>query len=278
VTGVQTCALPISRGIWFSALASAIIGTQVLVSFDIISFDSHRFFEAKLPLFAIAIGGLMFGTGMVLTKGCISRLIVLAGTGNMRALIVCIIFSISAHATLKGIFAPLRVWAGSFTIDMGEKVGFFNLIGGAPLWTVLIISFTFLLIYKSGAKSSHIILAILIGLLMIQVITYFPMYKIIFLKEYGVPKNVIGKNIAKKELMKDISNSLINDLKNHITKDTNILIENGIPFDFLSIGLSYHNIQIIYGPLQKSMFDLEAYSENSQSKNLNNFNFCFFFY
>ncbi len=154
-----------ARGIWFSALASAIIGTQVLVSFDIISFDSHRFFEAKLPLFAIAIGGLMFGTGMVLTKGCISRLIVLAGTGNMRALIVCIIFSISAHATLKGIFAPLRVWAGSFTIDMGEKVGFFNLIGGAPLWTVLIISFTFLLIYKSGAKSSHIILAILIGLL-----------------------------------------------------------------------------------------------------------------
>ena len=112
---------------------------------------------------------------------------------------------------------------------------------------------------------------ILIGLLMIQVITYFPMYKIIFLKDYGVPKNVIGKNITKKELMKDISNSLINDLKNHIKKDTNILIENGIPFDFLSIGLSYHNIQIIYGPLQKSMFDLEAYLENSQSKNLNNF-------
>ena len=73
---------------------------------------------------------------------------------------------------------------------------------------------------------------ILIGLLMIQVITYFPMYKIIFLKEYGVPKNVIGKNIAKKELMKDISNSLINDLKNHITKDTNILIENGIHLIF----------------------------------------------
>ena len=112
---------------------------------------------------------------------------------------------------------------------------------------------------------------ILIGLLMIQVITYFPMYKIIFLKDYGVPKKVIGKNITKKELMKDISNSLINDLKNHITKDTNILIENGIPFDFLSLGLSYHNIQIIYGPLQKSMFDSEAYLKSSKLKNLKNF-------
>lgn len=112
---------------------------------------------------------------------------------------------------------------------------------------------------------------ILTGLLMIQVITHFPMYKIIFLKDYGVPKNIIGKNITKKELMKDISNSLINDLKNHTTKDTNILMENGIPFDFLSLGLSYHNIQIINGPLQKSMFDLDAYLKSSKLKNLKNF-------
>jgi len=112
---------------------------------------------------------------------------------------------------------------------------------------------------------------ILIGLLMIQVITYFPMYKIIFLKDYGVPKNVIGKNITKKKLMKDISNSLIEDLKNHTTKNTNILIGNGISFDFLSLGLSYHNIEIIYGPLKKSMFDADAYLKSSKLKNLKSF-------
>jgi hypothetical protein len=69
----------------------------------------------------------------------------------------------------------------------------------------------------------------------------------------------------------DISNLLIRDLRDHVKKDTNILIENGIPFDFLSLGLSYNNIQIIYGQLKKSMFQLEYYSKNSNSKNLKNF-------
>jgi len=71
-----------------------------------------------MPLLAIIFGGIMFGVGMVLTRGCISRLVVLTGTGNIRAFIVFIVFAITAHATLKGIFAPIRVWLGSFTLNL----------------------------------------------------------------------------------------------------------------------------------------------------------------
>ncbi len=112
---------------------------------------------------------------------------------------------------------------------------------------------------------------ILIGLIIIQVTTYFSVYKTIFLKDYGVPRNVMGKDLTTSKQMKDISNSLIKDLKNHITIDTNILMENGIPFDFLSLGLSYNDIKIINGPLKKSMFDSEAYLKSSKLKSLKNF-------
>lgn len=154
-----------ARGVWFTALAAAIIGTQVLVATDIISFADHRFFISDVPLVAIALGGLLFGAGMVLTRGCVSRLTVLTGTGNTRALIVLIVFAITAHAALKGILAPLRVWAGSFTVNFGETVSFANLAGGQTLWTIILAGGALALVYKSGAKRSHLALAVILGLL-----------------------------------------------------------------------------------------------------------------
>jgi uncharacterized membrane protein YedE/YeeE len=102
---------------------------------------------------------------MVLTRGCVSRLTVLTGTGNTRALIVLIVFAITAHAALKGILAPLRVWAGSFTVDFGNTVSFAQLPGGAILWTTLLAIGAISLVYKSGAKPTHIALAVILGLL-----------------------------------------------------------------------------------------------------------------
>ena len=154
-----------ARGVWFTALAAAIIGTQILVAMDVISFADHRFFISDIPVVAIALGGLLFGAGMVLTRGCISRLTVLTGTGNTRALIVLIVFAITAHAALKGVFAPLRVWAGSFSVDFGDTVSFAQLPGGATLWSILLSAAALSLAYKSGAKHTHLALAVILGLL-----------------------------------------------------------------------------------------------------------------
>jgi uncharacterized membrane protein YedE/YeeE len=154
-----------ARGVWFMALTAAIIGTQVLVATDIISFADHRFFVSEIPVVAIALGGLLFGAGMVLTRGCVSRLTVLTGTGNIRAMIVLVVFAITAHAALKGILAPIRVWAGSFTIDFGETVSFAQLPGGATSWTLLLSLAALSLVIKSGAKPTHLALAVILGLL-----------------------------------------------------------------------------------------------------------------
>ena len=85
---------PVARGIWFTALGAALLGTQFLAMNDYISFNGHRFFENDLPILAIVLGGILFGIGMVLTRGCISRLTVLAGTGNLRAVTAVIVFAI----------------------------------------------------------------------------------------------------------------------------------------------------------------------------------------
>ena len=124
--------------LWAIALATAIIGTQGAVAAGWISFDSHRLLTPDLPVAAILIGGLAFGAGMVLTRGCASRLTVLTGTGNLRALTVLLIFAIAAHATMKGLLAPLRTTVGSLTLPLGDAISLAALPGGAPVATLLL--------------------------------------------------------------------------------------------------------------------------------------------
>lgn len=93
--------------VWLVALGVAIAGTQLSVYAGWLDFTEHRFHAAAIPVLAIAVGGLLFGIGTVLTRGCASRLTVLAGSGNLRAVMVLIVFATVAHAALKGIFAPV---------------------------------------------------------------------------------------------------------------------------------------------------------------------------
>lgn len=150
-------------GIWLMALAVAVIGTQAAVLGGWISFDEHRFMAPALPLAAILIGGALFGAGMVLTRGCVSRLTVLTGTGNLRALLVLVIFAITAHATLKGILSPVRTALGSVTVDLGEVVSLAALPGGATVWAALIALAALAVALRSGNRLPALAGAALIG-------------------------------------------------------------------------------------------------------------------
>src|SRR5690554_5434976 len=127
-----------AAGVWLMALAVAVLGTQAAVMFGWIDFADHRFMVSEVPYLAIAVGGVMFGAGMILTRGCISRLAVLSGTGNLRAVAMLLLFAIVAHATLKGLLAPARVALGSVTVDLGANVSLAALPGGAGVWAGLI--------------------------------------------------------------------------------------------------------------------------------------------
>ncbi|MEZ5854890.1 MAG: YeeE/YedE family protein [Hyphomicrobiaceae bacterium] len=152
-------------GVWSMALAAAIIGTTAIVGLGLIDISQHRFLAGRLPIAAIILGGAMFGAGMVLGRGCASRLTVLAGTGNLRALSVLIVFAVLAHATLKGALAPARVWIGSFGVSIGSAASLSALPGGAPLVGAMFGAGLLVWALISRAPRRDLVLGGLIGIL-----------------------------------------------------------------------------------------------------------------
>ena len=152
-------------GVWLTALLVAVIGTQAAVGLGYVDFSDHRFAAAELPLMAILLGGVLFGAGMVLTRGCVSRLTVLGATGNLRAVFVLVVFAIVAHATLKGVLAPVRVSVGAVTVDMGGAALLSGLPGGALFWAGLLVAAIAAVVLRAGARPRDLVLAALIGAL-----------------------------------------------------------------------------------------------------------------
>ncbi|WP_416881794.1 YeeE/YedE family protein [Marivita sp.] len=154
-----------AMGVWLTALAVAVLGTQAGVLSGLITFDEHRFMAGDLPVLAIILGGLMFGAGMVLTRGCASRLTVLSATGNLRAVFVLMVFAITAHATLKGVLAPVRTTLGAFTVSLGDTLSLASLPGGAVLWSLVIALAALAFAARSGNRATTLIMAALLGAL-----------------------------------------------------------------------------------------------------------------
>ncbi|MEI2386773.1 YeeE/YedE family protein [Breoghania sp. JC706] len=107
--------------IWLLTFSAAVLGTQLLVFSDLAQLAEARQIASPQSLSGAALGGLMFGAGMVLARGCASRLLVLSATGNLRALLSGLVFAVVAQASLRGILRPLREWlaAGFTTTEIG---------------------------------------------------------------------------------------------------------------------------------------------------------------
>ncbi len=120
---------------WLIAFATAILAVQLLVLFNIIDVSETRFFSTAQSLSGAAIGGGLFGVGMVLARGCASRLLVLGASGNLRAIFSVLVLSVVAWATYQGPLVPLRDLMGGLlltaalgTNDIATLTGF-NLTG-----------------------------------------------------------------------------------------------------------------------------------------------------
>ncbi len=151
-------------GAWAMALALAVAGTRLAVYAGFVSFEQHRFLVPDVPVVSALLGGAMFGTGMVLTGGCASRLTVLTGSGNLRALLVLLVFAVTAHAAMKGILAPIRLAIGSLTLPFGEVAGFTSLPGGEA-WPLGLSIVAAAFAFRSGATASSLAMAGAAGLL-----------------------------------------------------------------------------------------------------------------
>ncbi len=150
-----------AAGVWLTAFAVAVLGTQWAVAQDWVTFADHRFMATELPVLAIIVGGVLFGAGMVLTRGCVSRLTVLGGGGNLRALSVLIVFAITAHAALKGVLAPVRTSLGAVTLPLETAA----LPGNAMVWAGLIAIAALVFALRSDNRPGMLVLAAALGAL-----------------------------------------------------------------------------------------------------------------
>jgi uncharacterized membrane protein YedE/YeeE len=91
------------------ALGIAILGTQALVAGGWLDVALTGYAPPALPVMAIAIGGVLFGLGMALVGTCGFGSLVRLGNGDLRSLVVIIIFGAAAYATLRGFLAVARI-------------------------------------------------------------------------------------------------------------------------------------------------------------------------
>jgi uncharacterized membrane protein YedE/YeeE len=111
----RTAVLDVARGqgaaslaTWMAGFAVAVLGVQLLLAQGRLDVTETRFFATPQSLSGALVGGALFGIGMVLARGCVSRLLVLGSSGNLRAAFTLTILAVVALATYDGFLSPVR--------------------------------------------------------------------------------------------------------------------------------------------------------------------------
>ncbi len=94
--------------LWVWAVLVALLGTQAAIGLGGVDLSASIYTGRRLPWLSHALGGLLFGFGMVLASGCPSRALVRTGGGSLKALIVLLAIGLAAQMTLRGVFAAPR--------------------------------------------------------------------------------------------------------------------------------------------------------------------------
>jgi uncharacterized membrane protein YedE/YeeE len=94
---------------WLLAIGVAMLGFNALVALGVVDAGKSLYGGPRLIWLSNAVGGLMFGFGMVLASGCGSKTLVRIGGGSLKSVVVFCVLGIAAFATLKGITGVARV-------------------------------------------------------------------------------------------------------------------------------------------------------------------------
>lgn len=116
--------------VWLLCFATALFWTQLFDMQGWADLGASRTLAATGTISGALVGGAMVGWGMVMARGCPGRLLVLASTGNLRALLTGLVFVVTAQMAFHGALAPLRqeislAWTtGPSNVDLGALAGF----------------------------------------------------------------------------------------------------------------------------------------------------------
>ncbi|MEX5729672.1 putative membrane protein YedE/YeeE [Rhodovulum iodosum] len=117
--------------VWLLCFSTALVWVQAAELAGLMRTGDARIMAVTGSWSGAIIGGLIFGVGMVLARGCPGRLLVLAATGNLRSVISGLIFAVLAQMSLHGWLSPLRDKLAALWITPGGRN--VNLIDAAGL-------------------------------------------------------------------------------------------------------------------------------------------------
>lgn len=116
--------------VWLLTFSTAVVWVQAAQILGLMHSADARMMAVPGSWSGAILGGLMFGAGMVLARGCSGRLLVLAATGNLRSIVSGLIFAVVAQMSLSGGLAPLRnALAGLWITEAGRNVNLLTALG-----------------------------------------------------------------------------------------------------------------------------------------------------
>jgi uncharacterized membrane protein YedE/YeeE len=142
--------------VWLLTFSTAVAWVQAAELMGLMRSADARMMAVPGSWSGAIVGGLLFGVGMVLARGCSGRLLVLAATGNLRSVVSGLIFAVVAQMSLSGVLAPLRnsiasVWitSGGTNLDLEKAVGL-------PEWGGLVVGLLIAAIALEVARRNRI--------------------------------------------------------------------------------------------------------------------------
>ena len=118
--------------VWLLCFSTAVFWTQAFSLSGLVDLDQARVLASPGSLSGAILGGLIFGAGMVLARGCSGRLLVLAAGGNLRALLSGLVFAVTAQMSLYGVLAPARTTLASLWTTGPTNIELMSFFGLGP--------------------------------------------------------------------------------------------------------------------------------------------------
>jgi len=157
-----------SVAVWLLTFSTALFWVQLAEQLGFMQSDEARIMAVPGTWSGAIIGGLIFGVGMVLSRGCSGRLLVLASTGNLRAFVSGLVMAVVAQMSLHGALAPLRnQLAKQWMTSGGHNVNLLSALT-MPEWTgiaagTVLAAFAILVAIKNRMSVGRLIFASGVG-------------------------------------------------------------------------------------------------------------------
>jgi len=154
--------------VWLLAFSAAVLCVQGSITMGWLDVSQARQLAATGSMSGAIIGGLLFGSGMILARGCASRLLVLSATGNLRAIVTGLVLTLEAQASLRGVLAPARqALSGLWLVPGGPSRSLLAQFGlshaTAMIIAAVMLGAATILAHRHHVRSSRVLAAVIVG-------------------------------------------------------------------------------------------------------------------